>query len=274
MSLPTSWTSAGQNFSKRGHVPVVADGRDVVVEGVEPDVDRVLRVARDGDAPLDRGPGDAQVPEPAPDEARDLVEPALRPDEFRMLLVELEKPVLVGREPEEVGLLGHERRLLAAVGAGLAGLGIERHVLREKVLVGDAVPALVLALVDVAFVEQDLEELLNALLVEVHGRPDEEIIGDVEGPPQVLGPSDDRIGQGFGRQALVGRGLLDLLAVFVRPRQEKDLLAGELVEAGQGVGDDGRVGVPDVGHVVDVVDRRRDEKRFLRILGHCWVLPG
>ena len=35
-------------------------------------------------------------------------------------------------------------------------------------------------------------------------------------------------------------------------------LGGHFVVAGQGVGDDRRVGVPDVGHVVDVIDRRGD----------------
>ncbi len=249
-----------------GHVPVVADGRDVVVEGVEPDVDRMLGVARHGDAPLDGRPGDAEVLEPAADEARDLVEAALRPDELGVLLVEIggagpgRRTAGKSRSPRRrprpsCRSRGRScsRRPRAATSSG------------QEILVGDAVPALVFALIDVALVEEHLEELLDALLVEVHGRPDEEIVGDVEGLPQVLGPADDRVGQGLRRQALLGRRFLDLLAVFVRPGQEKDLLPGRFVEAGQGVGDDRRVGVPDVGHVVDVVDRRRDVERLLRI---------
>ena len=59
------------------------------------------------------------------------------------------------------------------------------------------------------------------------------------------------------------RGALDLLPVFVGPGQEEDFLAGQFLEAGQGVGDDGRVGVPDVGHVVHVVDRRGDIETVL-----------
>jgi hypothetical protein len=259
--------SAGQNFLKF-RVPVVADARDVVVEGVEPDVDRVLGVARHGDTPLDCRPGDAQVLEPAADEARDFVEAALRPDEFGVLGVEGEETLLVGRKTEEVGFFGDDGGLFAAVRTGLAPFRLERHVVGKEILVGDAVPALVFALVDVALVDEHLEELLDALLVEVHGRPDEEVVRDVEGPPQVLGAADDRVGQGLGGQTPLGRRLLDLLAVFVGPGQEEDVLPGQLLEPGQGVGDDRRVGVPDVGHVVDVVDRRRDIKCFLSILFH------
>ena len=75
-----------------------------------------------------------------------------------------------------------------------------------------------------------------------------------------------------GDAALGGR-LLDLLAVLVRSGQEEDLAAGHPVVAGQGVGDDRRVGVADVGHVVDVVDRRRDVKRRLRLLFHRYSPP-
>jgi hypothetical protein len=179
--------------------------------------------------------------------------------------VVIEKPLPVGRQPEEIRFLGDEGRLLAAIRAGLAVLAVERRVLGQKILVRDAVPAPVFALVDVARVDEFLEELLDAALVEFHGRADEEVVGDVERLPKVQGPGDDGVGQGLGRQALLGRRLLDLLAVLVGPRQEKDLPAGLLVKPGQSIGDDRRVGVPDVGNVVDVIDRRRDVEGPVRI---------
>ena len=49
-----------------------------------------------------------------------------------------------------------------------------------------------------------------------------------------------------------------LLAVLVGAGQEEDVVADQPVPAGQGVGVDRRVGVADVGRVVDVVDRRGD----------------
>jgi hypothetical protein len=50
----------------------------------------------------------------------------------------------------------------------------------------------------------------------------------------------------------------DLQAVLVGAREKVGLIADQPVPAGDGVGDDRRVRVPDVGRVVDVVDRRRD----------------
>jgi len=58
------------------------------------------------------------------------VEPAWGPDELGSFAVERQQAVLIGREPEEIGLLGDDRGFLAAVGAGLAAVGVERHVLR------------------------------------------------------------------------------------------------------------------------------------------------
>ena len=51
--------------------------------------------------------------------------------------------------------------------------------------------------------------------------------------------------------------LLDLEAVLVGAGEEEDVVAEQAVPAGERVGDDGGVGVAEVGHVVDVVDRRR-----------------
>lgn len=67
---------------------------------------------------------------------------------------------------------------------------------------------------------------------------------------------DDRVAmflrfasQGFG-------GALDFLAVFVAACDEEDCLAFEAVPTGDRVCGYGRVGTADVGHVVDVVERR------------------
>ena len=57
-----------------------------------------------------------------------------------------------------------------------------------------------------------------------------------------------------------------LLAVLVGPGEEEDVVADQPVPPGQGVGVDRGVGVPDVGRVVDVVDRRGDV-----VAGHCPV---
>ncbi|OQB51161.1 MAG: hypothetical protein BWX98_02568 [Candidatus Aminicenantes bacterium ADurb.Bin147] len=261
-------------FLEQGRVPVVADPRHVVVQGVIPDINRVGRVPRNGNAPLDRRPGDAQVLEAAADEARDLVHPALRPDEPGMVPVMIEQPLLEGGEAEEIRLLGNNLGFPAAVRTRFRAVGRGRNVVGEEILVRDAVPALVLALVDVALVEEEAEHLLDALLVELHGRPDEEIGLAVEGLPKIEEPDDDPVRPGPRIDAVLGRGLFHLLAVLVRPGEKEHLPSVHLHEPGQGVGDDRRIGVADMGDVVDIIDRRRDVKRRLRLLFHWKILPG
>ena len=46
---------------------------DVVGKGIEPDIEDVLRIVGQGDAPAETGSADAQVPKPPPDEVQDFV---------------------------------------------------------------------------------------------------------------------------------------------------------------------------------------------------------
>ena len=67
----------------------------------------------------------------------------------------------------------------------------------------------------------------------------------------------------FGASPLP-RGSVDLLAVLVGPGEEADVVAADPLVARHRVRHDGRVDVPDVGQVVDVVDRRRDVEGVAR----------
>ena len=100
-----TWTSAGQIAAEPVVVGAVADGRDVVQQGVEPDVDRLLGVERDGDAPGEPLAGDRDVLEARLDEVDDLVAAALGLDEVGVRRVVGEQAVAERREPEEVVLL-------------------------------------------------------------------------------------------------------------------------------------------------------------------------
>ena len=86
-------------------VAAVADGRQVVDQGVVPDVEDVLLVPGDPHPPVDRGPGDGDVPEAALDEAEGLVALGLGHDGRRVGLVPVDEPLLEGAQAEEVVLL-------------------------------------------------------------------------------------------------------------------------------------------------------------------------
>jgi len=131
----------------------------------------------------------------------------------------------------------------------------------------DAIRALIETLVNLAFVVQILEKRLHALGVAGFRRPDEVVVRDLERaphrPPRLI---DQPVGPGLGADA-VGLGRAQhLLAVLVGSGEEPDRLPTLPMPAGQNVAGHRRVRMPDVGGIVDVVDRRREVKS-LRI-GH------
>ena len=82
-----------------------ADAGEVIGQRVDPHIHNVLRVARHRDAPIEGGARDRQILQAAAHEALHLVRTRVRADELRMRLVMGKKPVLIGRQPEEIALL-------------------------------------------------------------------------------------------------------------------------------------------------------------------------
>jgi hypothetical protein len=140
-----------------------------------------------------------------------------------------------------------------AVAVHQVGLGVVQ-------LAGDAVEALVGVELDVAVVVDPLEKRLHRDVVPGLGGPDEVGVGDFQelpGLPEALARLiDPRLG---GHPPGLG-GALHLEPVFIGPGQEHDVVTPEAAPPGDHVGDNRRVRRPDVGYVVDVVDRRRQEE--------------
>ena len=168
--------------------------------------------------------------------------------------VELEQAVAVPREAEEDVLLflQLERR---TVGGTLAlhevFLGVER-------LTGCAIPALVRGGIQVARRVDESDDLLDAHAVPRLGRADEIVVRDPELSPEVPERRRVAVGDDDRGDAFLLRDLLDVLAVLVGAGQETHVLAREAEIAGERVRDDRGVEMPDVGPVIDVVDRGRE----------------
>ena len=103
------------------------------------------------------------------------------------------------------------------------------------------------------------------------GGADEVVVGDVEVGPGRGEAGSQLVGPVLRGEALLLGGPGHLLPVLVGAGEEEDVVADQAVPAGQGVGVDRGVGVPDVGRVLDVVDRCGDVEA-----GHCPVAyrPG
>ena len=242
-------------------VLAVADGRHIVDEGVVPDVEDVLLVPRDPDAPIDGGPSDGDVVESTFDEAERLVALRLGQDDMGVGRIPVDQRLLKGAQFEEVVLFLQELERGSVVGAQIA---LEDLVGCVVALTGDTVETPIGVLVDVAVVVDPTQELLHAGGVPRLGGPDEVVVRDPETGPSLGEPGGHLVGPLQGSHPLLFGSPCHLLSVFVSAGQEEDIVTDQPVPTGQGVGVDRRVGVPDVGRVLDVVDGRGDE-----VSGHC-----
>ena len=240
----------------------VAEGGHVVEERVEPDVRHEPVVERQRDAPLEPAlrAADRQVLERLAEESQELVPEALGLDDVGVTLQVATQPVLVRRHPEEVVLLLDVGQRGLVVGA----LPVDDLLVRVEALAPEAVLPPVLAEVDLALLEEPLQDALDHARVPRLGRPDEVVVGDSERRPLFLERLRIAVGEGLGRLPGLRGCLGDLVAVLVGARQEEDVGAREPAVAGHRVGHDGRVGVTEVGRPVDVVDRRREVEQAVR----------
>ncbi len=235
--------------------PGVGQGRDVVDQRVDPDVDHLLGIPRHGDAPGDRLAADGDVVEAALDERQGLVVTRPGPHPVGVLEVEPAQPILVARQQKVVVLFFEPHRL----GAVHRAVTVDEVALVVEALAGRTVEAAVGALLDVAGGPQLLDEALHEGLVLGIGRANEEIVRGVHPRghlAKLRGEGVDVLAR--GQPALLGR-LGDLVAVFVGAGQKEDIVAEPAMVAGQDVGGDRGVGVPEVRVGVDVIDRRGDE---------------
>ena len=231
----------------------VGQRRVVVEERVDPDVDHLRLVPRHRHSPLQARAGERDVAQAALDERERLVVAVLRRDEAGPLGVELLERLLEGGHPEEpvVLLLSLEHDLVdrAAIAVLDLGVGLE-------VGAAGAVPALVGAGVDVAVVVDPLHHLGDLRHVLRIRRADEEVVGGVEPGGELLEADRVPVAE-LARRDPEPLGLLrDGLAVLVRAGEEEDVLATLAHVPREHVGGDGRVGVPEMGLAVHVVDRR------------------
>ena len=127
-----------------------ADARDVIGERIDPDVHHVIGGVRYLHAPVESGARDREVLQAAFDEAHHLIAACVRADEIGLALIERQKLVLIGRQPEKIGLFldpFHRRALRAATDIVLADGGF---VLAVVGLVAHRIPAGIDVDIDIA----------------------------------------------------------------------------------------------------------------------------
>ena len=226
-----------------GLIGIVTQRRDIVRQRVQPDIHNMAVVKVDGNAPLERSPGYAEILQASLEEVVDhFLFPQLGLNEVGVLVNVGHQTVGILAHFEKVRLLLCLRERRAAVGA-LAALRLRCG---KKGFAGRAIPPLVFAFVNVPLLIETAEDFLNGFDMGFVGCADEVVIACVH---QIPDPAD------FARNAvhirLRGDPLLfgvifNLLPVLVRSRAEKDVLAERTLIARNGVRHNHLVGIAEV----------------------------
>ena len=224
-------------------VRLVAECGDIVGERINPDIDDVLVIERNRNAPLDRGTGNAEILESLLNEVIEhFLLACLRIDKVRILLDELFQPALVFAQLEEVCLLTGVADLSAAVRA----FAVHQLRLRPEALAGGAVFSDIFALIDIALIVELLEDALHAARMLRVGGADKLRIGNIEQLADALDLTCNLINVLLRRNAGFLRDFFDLLAVLIGAGQEIYIIALHSAEPGKRVGHDNFIGIADV----------------------------
>ena len=248
-------------------IRIIAQRIDIVRQRIDPDIDRVLRVKIDRNAPLERRARYAQILQAGDEEVIEHFSGARRRlNEIRMVFDIVDEPILIFGKAEEIAFLA---RLFDRTSAVWAAAILELQ-FRPEGLARRTVPALVLALVDIALIVELAENLLNRLNMTLVRRADEVAVINVHQLPQILDARDDMIDILLRGHAGFLRLALDFLTMLIRSGQEKHIIARLLLEARHGIRRSRTIAVTDMQIIARIINRRRNIK--LRFLAHSFPL--
>jgi len=246
-------------LERRVIVTAEPERRDVVDEGVEPDVHDALRVEWQRDTPGLPRAADGDVVEAALDHVENLVAPDLGLERLGVPRVVIEQRLLVLRQAEEVVLLRDPVGLRAVHGAQ----ALDEILFLLEGLAGIAVPALVMPFVDVSRRLDALDQRGHAGTVALLRGPDEVVERHVEALPHLAELALHLVAVGLRLEALLLRPAEDVQGVLVVAHQEVRGHAGKPLVPCDDVGGDLLVRRAQVGPAVHIVDGGGDVE-----LGH------
>jgi hypothetical protein len=240
-----------------GVVSSVARCGRVVDERIEPDVNNVVWREWQRDSPELTGAADGDVLEACLEESQHLIATNVGLQELRMILEVPENRVAISGQPEkEVLFFDPLRRQRRVEGA----LPINEILFLLERLAGDAVPALVHTLVDVANVEAGLSQPADRRTMARFGRANEVVERDVELFPDGAEFPLHHVAVRQWIEPLLHRFLVDVLRVLVIAHHEVRLETGETFVAGDDIRRDLFVRRAQMGTAVHVVDCRGEKE--------------
>ena len=229
-----------------------ASSGEVVHQSIEPYVHHMLRVKWHLNAPGEAGTGYAKVFQAALDELNHFISTGFWLDERRVFFDIFQPTVGILGHFEEIGFFTDPLQRTAAIGAHMIFV---QFVFWPEGFARYTVPAFVFSFVNISVVIGTLEQHLHHFLMTFFGGTNEVIIGNIQFFPKLLEHANNLIGV-FNRGNPCFFGFLfNLLAVFIRTGQEKDIIAVQTLETSHAVRNGCAIGMSDVQFRTGVVNR-------------------
>ena len=238
-----------------------SDPAHIARQRVVPHIKDMLRIIRPRNPPLDGFSADRNILQPTLNETLHLVESKIRIQKLRMILVEIEQLLLVGRKPEKIIFLGDK---LPRTPANLAVRRFRRIAHVEVVV--DAVPAFILSFVNRVGrnSHRPPHQILYRKRMTRLSRADKASGRNSQQLPQIPKNLLVLIHKLLRRHLRLFRRPLDVHPMLVRPRQVRHVVAAHALVARDHVAHNRCIRRPDVRPRVRIINRCGDVKLRLR----------
>ena len=216
----------------------------------------MLFVKGDGNAPVKRRSGYAQIFQPG---TQEIVQHFLLAGnglyKIRMAFNMLDQPFLIFRETKEIAFL-----LLCMLHRSAAVRAFSAIQLRfsPKSFARRTVPAFIFAFINISLIVQLLEDLLNGCDVAFIRSPNKAVVGYAQDFPQFLDSRYDPVDVLFRRNSVFLRLPLNLEAVLVGACKKHDVIALKPSVPGLGVGRNRCIRMSDMKIVAGIINRSRN----------------
>ncbi len=240
----------------------ISNCRDVIRQGVNPDIHDVLFITRNRNTPVECRARNRKVFQTRLYEAHDLVATFRRHDEAGILFVKFKKLVLIIGQTEEVAFFFNpfNRGALRTVA----------NIIRTDFcflfaiigFVTNRIPARIAAFIDIAIGGHCLPDCLTGLVMALFGGANIIVVRAVQKLAHALESSCVAICEFAWRNAFLTRTLQHLNAVFVRAGQEVNILAIQTLETRHGISRNQFISMTDMRLAIWVSDCGGDIEFF------------
>ena len=233
---------------------VVQQGRQIPKQGIKPNIKGMAFMVGNRQTPGHVHPGDREVAQPLGHEIAHFLPTTGGLNEVIAVDESLDLRLITRQAEEQVFLIPPLERF-AMDGAirlhRISGIVLE-------FLAADAVPTGLTSTHHIARCLDPFVELMDKLeMARVRGA-DKAVLTDPPALPQIAVGAADGITVILRRLLLCLGGALDLLTVFIHPRDKRHGITAEPPIPSQRITGDGRVGTAQMGAVIDVIKRRRE----------------